>query len=97
MKAGYMDAIFLYVTTKIFLAIRGGPYMTPIFPNAPLGQLVTAYAGLSLSDQPVLLEQQSVNTEGLLGDNSKICLLPFCGGLIILGNVGRASMKYFYG
>ena len=25
-----MGAIFLYVTIKILLAIRGGPYMTPV-------------------------------------------------------------------
>jgi hypothetical protein len=28
-----MGAIFLYVTIKILLAIRGGPYMTPLVPE----------------------------------------------------------------
>jgi len=26
-----MGALFLYVTCEFFLAIRGGPYMTPLF------------------------------------------------------------------
>jgi hypothetical protein len=36
-----MGGIFLYVTTKIFLAIRGGPYMTPIIKYIALNFTLT--------------------------------------------------------
>ena len=34
-KAGYMEAIFIFVTNEFFLAIRCGPYMTPPWPCDP--------------------------------------------------------------
>jgi hypothetical protein len=46
-------------------------YHGVLVPNAPLRQAVTAYAGLSLSDQPVLPVQEPVNTEDLTGGESK--------------------------
>ncbi len=47
-------------------------YHGVLAPNAPLRQAVTAYAGLSLSDQPVLPDQNPVNTEDLTGGHSKM-------------------------
>ena len=47
-------------------------YHGVLAPNAPLRQVVTTYAGLPLSDKPVLPDQKSVNTEDLTGGHSKL-------------------------
>jgi len=59
-------------------------YHGVLAPNAPLRQVVTAYAGLSLSDQPVLPNQKLVNTEDLTGGHSKVpCSTGYLWAMLI--------------
>jgi len=64
-KAGYMGALFLYVTGEFFLAIRGGPYMTPSFLSSTI--VMVDPIMLSFCVHQTTGHKKTANPEGLSG------------------------------